>query len=312
MTHVAVVLLMIAAALLVIVLVMRGKRSGDPAAEEAPKETKTISQIAAEELEAAAKKDTETVAPTRTPTPTPEVTPLVDETKTEEEIRKSLSDLSVEDLAEYLREKEVPEELVEFMEEYPEAREFVTDYLYRPEKAPVIDISGEVHRGTIPHFLQWDERWGYEDYDGSFMAVAGCGPTALSEVYCGLTGKTDMDPLTMARWAADMGYHIQGQGTSWEMMWSGANQLGLYAWEVDFDKASIAYTLQQGYPIIASMSPGDFTNFGHFIVLTGIDEHDNVTVRDSNSIVRTQRKWALDDLMWQSSCMWAYNYPEYE
>ena len=44
------------------------------------------------------------------------------EEQTEEEIRKDLSNLSIEDLAVYLRENEVPEELIEFMMEYPEAR----------------------------------------------------------------------------------------------------------------------------------------------------------------------------------------------
>lgn len=33
------------------------------------------------------------------------------------------------------------------------------------------DISAEVQQGTIPLFLQWDKRWGYEQYGDNFMAV---------------------------------------------------------------------------------------------------------------------------------------------
>ena len=232
--------------------------------------------------------------------------------KAEVKDRDELSELPVDELVEYLRNKEVPEELIGFMEEYPEAREFVTDYLYQPETPPSKDISGEVVKGQFPHFLQWDKRWGYELYGGSYFAVAGCGPTAMSVVYSGLTGKTDMNPYAMSQWAEEQGYYIVGEGTSWEMMWSGAADLGLYAWEVDFDESTIAATLQNGFPIIAAMSPGgDFTSFGHFIVLTGIDDEGNVSIRDSNSIERTERTWTLDELLWQTAAMWAYNYDTY-
>ena len=231
--------------------------------------------------------------------------------KAEVKDREELSELPIEELVEYLRNKEVPEELIEFMEEYPEAREFVTDYLYQPETPPSIDISGEVVQGQFPHFLQWDERWGYKDYGGSFFAVAGCGPTAMSVVYSGLTGKTDMDPYTMSQWAEDQGYYIVGEGTSWEMMWSGANLLGLYSWEVDNNEAAILTNLRSGCPIIAAMSPGgDFTSFGHFIVLVSADDEGNITIRDSNSIERTERTWTADELTWQIAGLWGYNYVE--
>ena len=233
--------------------------------------------------------------------------------KAEVKDRDELSEISIEELAEYLRNKEVPEELIEFMEEYPEAREFVTDYLYQPDPPLSKDISGEVQKGVFPHFLQWDERWGYEDYGGSFFAVAGCGPTAMSVVYSGLTGKSDMNPYKMSQWAEEQGYYIVGEGTSWEMMWSGANNLGLYWWEVDFDETSIRSALDSGCPIIAAMSPGgDFTTFGHFIVMTDIDSEGNITIRDSNSNERTDRTWTWDELMWQTAAMWAYNYVDYE
>ncbi len=231
---------------------------------------------------------------------------------TEEELRQQerdrLSAMDLDELTAYLWEHEVPADLIYFMEEYPETREFVTDYLYQPDTPPSKSIAGEVRKGTIPHFLQWDERWGYETYGSTFMAVSGCGPTALSEVYSGLTGKTDMNPFAMAQWAEENGFYVYGSGTSWEMMTTGAWMLGLNAWSLDGGKESLIAALQSGYPVICAMTPGDFTFFGHFIVLTAVDENENVRVLDSNSRIRTQKLWNVDDLMWQIAGMWAFSY----
>ena len=287
-------------------------QTASAAAEEVPSGPGMADQSLVEKLSVEAKKNLETEK-IRLAKEEEERQRLAEEEAKKNEVkdREELSQISIEELAEYLRNKEVPEELVEFMEEYPEAREFVTDYLYQPDPPLSKDISGEVQKGVFPHFLQWDERWGYEDYGGSFFAVAGCGPTAMSVVYSGLTGKSDMNPYAMSQWAEEQGYYIVGSGTSWEMMWSGANTLGLYWWEVDFDEASIRAALDSGCPIIAAMSPGgDFTSFGHFIVMTDIDEEGNITIRDSNSIERTERTWTWDELMWQTAAMWAYNYDD--
>lgn len=87
-----------------------------------------------------------------------------------------------------------PESLRALLEKNPEAEQFVLNYPKNKDKHPEIDLSGEVTRGIIPLFIQWDERWGYENYGGDFIAVTGCGPTCLSMVYCGLCGDADRNP----------------------------------------------------------------------------------------------------------------------
>ena len=235
----------------------------------------------------------------------------LNQTVAEAKERQALLNLNDDDLAAELREREVPEELIEFMQEYPETRDFVVGYLFQPETEPSMDITGEVTKGVIPHFLQWDSRWGYKMYGGSMMAVSACGPTAMSEVYSGLTGKTDMNPYEMAQWAENRGYHIMGSGTSWDMMASGATLLGLNVWPIKASESAIMETLRDGYPIIAAMAPGDFTYFGHFIVLVSVDADGNISIRDSNSNIRTQRTWTADELLWQINQMWAYSYEMY-
>ena len=139
---------------------------------------------------------------------------------------------------ERLAEEGYPESLIELLEKNPETKDFVLGYA--DYEGPVdIDISGEVKQGEIPHFLQWDKRWGYETYGSDFLALTGCGPTCLSMVLCGLSGDTQWNPLEVARWAEEQGYYVDGSGSSWELMTTGAESLGLTASGVTFDEDHI-------------------------------------------------------------------------
>lgn len=199
-----------------------------------------------------------------------------------------------------------PESLIELVQKNPETKEFVLDYLSYQGPGE-IDISGEVTQGEIPFFLQWDERWGYETYGSDFLAVTGCGPTCLSMVLCGLTGDTRWNPLEVARWAEEQGYYVDGSGSSWELMSSGASSLGLQVSEVIFDEQHILSALESGMPIICVMGPGDFTTSGHFLVLTGVDDSGRILLKDPNSRIRTEKSWDLQDLMGQMRNLWAYS-----
>ena len=89
-------------------------------------------------------------------------------------------------------------------------------------------------------------------------------------------------------------------------MTSGARTLGISAEELPADRNLIALHLRSGDPIIAVVGPGDFTTVGHFIVLTGIDQDNRITVYDPNSIERTNQTWDLDSLMSQFRNLWVY------
>ena len=65
-------------------------------------------------------------------------------------------------------------------------------------------------RGTIPHLYQTDPAWANETYAGSDVATAGCGPTCMTMVYAGLTGKTDYDPASMAAFSEANGFVDSG------------------------------------------------------------------------------------------------------
>ena len=68
-----------------------------------------------------------------------------------------------------------------------EALEFVYDYPAEHVKEHTIDLTEEASMDSVPLFVQWDKRWGYEKYSGNFFAASGCGPTTLSMVVVYLT-----------------------------------------------------------------------------------------------------------------------------
>ncbi len=208
-----------------------------------------------------------------------------------------------------LRSLGVSDTLIDLLNRNPETAGFVMGYLDtdRVQLEPdQIDISQEVTEGEIPLFIQWDRRWGYLQYGDDYFALNGCGPTCLSMVYTGLTGNTDRNPAQVGVWAESKNYYVNGAGTAWEMMETGCEELGLKATVVGMDAGIFRARLEEGMPIIASVFEGDFTDGGHYIVLTGIDENDMVTVNDPNSPANSAVKWDINSLMDQMNTAWAY------
>lgn len=205
-------------------------------------------------------------------------------------------------------EGEYPDSLITLLEKNPEAKDFVLHYPENKEKEFEIDLSGEITKGTVPLFLQWDERWGYEKYGSDFLAVTGCGPTCLSMVRCGLSGEGTWDPLSVAAMAQEAGFYVEGAGSSWNLMTDGAAMIGLTANNIAYDASHIVAELENGNPIICAMRPGDFTTSGHFIVLTGVNKKGMITVCDPNSKKNSKKEWKIEDLMPQIKNLWSYSY----
>ena len=206
------------------------------------------------------------------------------------------------------KEDEYPESLIRLYAKHEEARGFVLDYNKNKDKHETIDVSGAEKQDGIPRFIQWDEQWGYESYGNDFLAVTGCGPTALSMVYVGLTGDESLNPLAMAELAEKEGYCVEGSGSSWSMMTELAGQIGLSSYELTFDEDHIRSALSEGNPIICIMGPGDFTTGGHFIVLTGMDENGGIHVNDPNSNINSEKSWELEKLMPQIRDLWVFEH----
>lgn len=203
-----------------------------------------------------------------------------------------------------------PDILLELAINRPETLDFVINYAnYEPSTLSTnsIFIDDDFNPGSIPLFLQWDKRWGYESYGTEFIASSGCGPTALSMIAVGLTGNTDMHPKAVSDLSNNLGYFYAGQGTSWDLMSEGAKKLGLNSRELPLDASSIYNALDKGHPVIASMKPGHFTKAGHFIVLTDTTPDGKIKVNDPGSIENSKIAWDLDIIMNETKNLWAFS-----
>ncbi len=159
----------------------------------------------------------------------------------------------------------------------------------------------------VPLLIQWDPRWGYLPYGGNTIGFAGCGPTSLSMVALYLTHNPEYTPYYMCQFAIDHGYRIDGQGTDSRLMTEGASELGIEGREFMLDENAIAEELKAGHPFIFSMTTGDFTAHGHYIVVTGYED-GFIKVNDPNSHYRSGRLWKFSEIQDQISNLWVF-YP---
>ena len=203
---------------------------------------------------------------------------------------------------------EIPYQLKEFMDRRPETTDFVMSYPQKHNMEYDIDLSNEVNPGEIPLLIQWDERWGYKQYGDDFFALNGCGPTCLSMVCLGLGGDIKYDPYTVGQIMDSNDYYEYGVGSKWSIMTEGASLIGLDGEEISRDEDVIRNRLENGSPIICSMGEGDFTQSGHFIVLTGIDSEGNITVNDPCSKINSAKSWELSTLIPQIKNLWAFSH----
>lgn len=201
----------------------------------------------------------------------------------------------------------VPENVIEFGEKYPEASEYVRNFNKYVDKDFDMDVTKEMFENDIPLFIQWDKRWGYKDYGGNYVGVAGCGPTCIAMIACGLEQNPDINPYEVANYAASQGYYTYGQGTSWTIMTDGAKHFGLNVTNGNVSADYILQNLSNDTPMICSMSPGDFTTSGHFIVLTGIDSDGEIIVNDPNSPKNSKKHWDVNTLVSQMKSVWKYS-----
>ena len=159
--------------------------------------------------------------------------------------------------------------------------------------------------GTMPHIYQIDPAWSELPYAGGTIRQNACGPTCLTMVYVFKTGHTDMTPVDMCA-LSEAGNYAPTGATEWSFMTNGAWQLGLNGTELHVDRSSITQALRSGAPIIASVRPGTFTSVGHYIVLYGIDNADQIGVYDPNSQSRSARRWGVVEVLNEIEVMWAY------
>ena len=197
-----------------------------------------------------------------------------------------------------------PADLVGLAERNAETVDFVYDYPANRGLTQTIDLTREAASGTVPLLMQWDERWGYEAYGDSLIALSGCGPVCLSMAAIYLREDAVWTPPAVCRFAEENGYRVENSGTSWTLISEGSAALGLRARELPLSEDAIRQALDAGSAVIAVVGPGDFTRDGHFLVLTGCDA-DGLRLNDPNSRANSEKTWSYDVLSPQIRNLWA-------
>lgn len=208
-----------------------------------------------------------------------------------------------EELSEIMHSAKYPGQLKELAQKNEEAINFVYDYPTEHEKEHTIDLTEEASMDTVPLLIQWDERWGYEKYSGNFLAASGCGPTTLSMVVLYLTGNAEASPLAVAEYSKEAGYSVDGSGSAWALISEGCRHYGVRAKSMSVDAEKMKAQLDAGNLIVVNVGPGDFTDTGHFMVITGYDD-EGFSINDPNSIVRSGQRWSFETLSSQIRAAW--------
>lgn len=207
-------------------------------------------------------------------------------------------------LDDIMNSTQYPKQLKDLALKNEEALEFVYDYPAEHVKEHTIDLTEEASMDSVQLFVQWDKRWGYEKYSGNFFAASGCGPTTLSMVVVYLTHNRDASPLAVAKYSKEAGYSVDGSGSSWTLISEGCRHYGVKAKAVALDESRMKAELDAGHPIVINVGPGDFTDTGHFMVITGYDD-EGFSINDPNSIEKSGKRWLFKNISSQIRAVWS-------
>ena len=207
-------------------------------------------------------------------------------------------------LDDIMNSTQYPKQLKDLALKNEEALEFVYDYPAEHVKEHTIDLTKEASMDSVPLFVQWDKRWGYEKYSGNFFAASGCGPTTLSMVVVYLTHNREASPIAVAKYSKEAGYSVDGSGSSWTLISEGCMHYGVKAKTVALDESRMKAELDEVHPIVVNVGPGDFTDTGHFMVITGYDD-EGFSINDPNSIEKSGKRWLFRNISSQIRAVWS-------
>ena len=228
--------------------------------------------------------------------------------RTEREVLQRLKELSLySDLVKlvYDNAELYTGRMLEALANNPEMADFVAAFPEAEKRAQGGFTDSEKGQ-EFPLFLQWDPRWGYVEYgdDGS-IGLAGCGPTCLSMVLWYLLEDESLTPDFIAEYSMENGYYVWGAGTAWALLEEFPAMYGVDVWQPGISEMRMKEALDQGCLLICSMSEGDFTTGGHFIVIYGYDKN-GFKVNDSNCVARSRRRWSYEQIGDQIKQVWSY------
>lgn len=152
---------------------------------------------------------------------------------------------------------------------------------------------------AVPRLYQNDHQSAVCEYDGEARSVAtsGCGAACLSMALYYFFLDSAQTPTTLLREACLNGWY-QGNGLSQKNLESLAKAHGLNVRRAGKSIAAIKNALLSGCVIIASMGEGYFGK-GHYILLRGITQENELYINDPNSEDKSEHAYPLLSLYHQ-------------
>jgi len=161
---------------------------------------------------------------------------------------------------------------------------------------------GQNARGhNLPLFKQWDDNWADRPFSNGTLGTSGCAPTSMAMALSWAVGKY-ISPVEVADYATNNGLVASDGVHGADFVPAVAEHYGVEMRQTS-DKEEVINLLQKGIPVVAAHDPGMFTDYGHFLVYSGIDANGRVMINDPNGGVRhsDDATFSLDEIFNQES-----------
>ncbi|MDT2614199.1 C39 family peptidase [Enterococcus dongliensis] len=168
------------------------------------------------------------------------------------------------------------------------------------------------HGQDFPLIIQTDPRWAQEVYgsgsDQNDLATNGCAITSLAMILSYREHRT-VYPTEILQWSGNR-YYETGQGTAWSIFPAFAQKYGFHLQELGKDQVKIQQHLNQNLPIVVSVTPGEFTDVGHIMVIKKSVQNEQLIIYDPNDRFDKEhykQLYSLDRLMPQLANAWTFS-----
>ncbi|MGX4645639.1 MULTISPECIES: C39 family peptidase [Holzapfeliella] len=145
-----------------------------------------------------------------------------------------------------------------------------------PMQAYAQQVSAKLKQDSLNShlILQTDERYKSLPYGtgAGTLDENGCAVASLAMVSAFFDNSIKTSPADILNWSGSR-YFVDGQGTSWDIFPAFATQFGYQYHDLGNDINNAIPYLKQGIPVVISVGPGQFTQSGHFMVLSYSDDN---------------------------------------
>ena len=184
----------------------------------------------------------------------------------------------------------------------PDTIEFVYNMNHNIKDFPYKEGESIKLNRPTPYYIQWDNRWAYQELSDINIGVAGCGPTSMAMVLARLRNDPSITPKTTGEDAKE--YMVE-EGIAWSFFKDEANKYGYKCEDLEKDKQKMIEALKKG-PLIVSVERGYFTLAGHIFVIDSYKDGKFI-INDPNSIKNTMREWDYEQIQDQIVHIWKFS-----